>query len=76
MPARDGEDPPRVRSWITPKAVKGGSSAIEGRGVHAVEPIAADCFVAALTRDEYEGVMMRVNHSCQPTWAWAATCCW
>jgi len=99
MPARDGEDPPRVRSWITPKAVKGGASAIEGRGVHVVEPIAAgevvavkgghvmdgaavaglpeairdsafpiaaDCFVAALTRDEYEGVMMRVNHSYQP----------
>jgi uncharacterized protein len=93
------EDPARVRSWITPKAAKGGASVIEGQGVHAVEviaggevvavkgghildgsavaglaeairdsafPIAADCFLAALTRDEYDGVMMRVNHSCEP----------
>jgi uncharacterized protein len=93
------EHPPRVRSWITPKATKGGASAIAGRGVHAVEaipagevvavkgghivdssavadlpdairdsafPIAAGCFVAALTHDEYDGVMMRVNHSCEP----------
>jgi uncharacterized protein len=98
MPAGD-EDRPRVRSWITPKAAKGGASAIEGRGVHAVEtiaggevvavkgghivdgsavaglpeairdsafPIAADCFLAALTPGEYDGVMMRVNHSCEP----------
>ena len=28
--------------------------------------IAADCFLAALTQDEYDGVMMRVNHSCEP----------
>jgi uncharacterized protein len=99
VPAGDDEDPPRVRSWITPKAAKGGASAIEGRGVHAVEPIAAgevvavkgghivdgsvvaglagairdsafpiaaDCFLAALTGEEYDGVMMRVNHSCEP----------
>jgi uncharacterized protein len=99
MPAGDYDDAPRVRSWITPKAAKGGASAIEGRGVHAVEvipagevvavkgghivdgsavaglpgairdsafPIAADCFLAALTPGEYDGVMMRVNHSCEP----------
>ena len=99
MPAGDYDDAPRVRSWITPKVVKGGASAIEGRGVHAVEvipageviavkggdivdgsavaglpgairdsafPIAADCFLAALTPGEYDGVMMRVNHSCEP----------
>jgi uncharacterized protein len=99
MPIGDCEDPLRVRSWITPKATKGGASAIDGRGVHAVEaiaggevvavkgghivdgaavaglpeairdsafPIAADCFLAALTPGEYDGVMMRVNHSCEP----------
>jgi uncharacterized protein len=99
MPAAAYEDPPRVRSWITPKAVKGGASAIEGRGVHAVEaiaggevvavkgghivdgsavaglpeairdsafPIAADLFVAAVDPGEYDGVLMRVNHSCEP----------
>jgi len=99
MPGRADEDPPRVRSWITPKATKGGPSAIEGQGVHAVEAIAAgevvaikgghivdgaavaglpeairdsafqiaaDCFLAALTHDEFDGVMMRVNHSCEP----------
>lgn len=31
--------PRSIQSWITPKARKGGASAIEGRGVHAVEPI-------------------------------------
>jgi hypothetical protein len=74
-------------------------SAIEGRGVHAAEPIAdgevvavkgghlvdgaavaglpdairdsafpvaADLFLAALAPGEYDGVMMRVNHSCEP----------
>jgi hypothetical protein len=79
--------------------VKGGASAIEGRGVHALEaiaggevvavkgghtvtgpvvaglpeairdsafPIAPGLFLAALARDEYDGVMMRVNHSCEP----------
>jgi uncharacterized protein len=99
MPTGDAGDPPRVRSWITPKAVKGGASGIEGMGVHAIEAIAdgevvavkgghivdgaavaglpeairdsafqiaADCFLAALTRDEHDGVMMRVNHSCGP----------
>jgi hypothetical protein len=29
-------------------------------------PIAADCFLAALSREEYDGVLMRVNHSCEP----------
>jgi uncharacterized protein len=99
MPGGADEDPLRVRSWITPKAAKGGPSAIEGQGVHAVEAIAAgevvavkgghivdgaavaglpeairdsafqiapDCFLAALTHDEFDGVMMRVNHSCEP----------
>ena len=99
MHTGDCDDRPRVRSWITPKAAKGGASAIEGRGVHAVEaiaggevvavkgghivdgpavaglpkairdsafPIGPDLFLAALTLGEYEGVMMRVNHSCQP----------
>ncbi len=79
--------------------MKGGASAIEGRGVHAIEAIAggevvavkgghivdgrtvanlpaairnsafqitADGFLAALTQDEYDGVMLRVNHSCEP----------
>jgi hypothetical protein len=99
MPIGDAGDLSRVRSWITPKALKGGASGIEGRGVHAIEAIAggevvavkgghivdssivadlpetisnsafqiaADCFLAALTQDEYDGVMMRVNHSCEP----------
>jgi hypothetical protein len=99
MPAGTFEDPPRVRSWITPKAAKGGPSAIEGQGVHAVEaiaggevvavkgghvidgaaaaglpealrdsafPIAANLFVAALTDREHDGVLMRINHSCEP----------
>lgn len=89
--------PPWVRSWITPKAAKGGASAIEEQGVHAVEPIAPgevvavkgghivdgpavaalpdairdsafpiapDCFLAALTEDEHDGVMMRVDCRC------------
>jgi uncharacterized protein len=96
MPA---DQPPRIRSWITPKAVKGGASAIAGQGVHATEPIgagepvavkgghivtgsvvaglpeglrdsvfpiAADLFLAALAPAEFDGVMMRVNHSCEP----------
>jgi hypothetical protein len=99
MATGDCEDPPRVRSWITAKAVKGGASAIAGRGVHAVEaiaggevvavkgghivdgsavaglpeairnsafPIGPDLCLAALTPGEYDGVMMRVNHSCEP----------
>ncbi len=98
MPTGD-EDRPRVRSWITPKAAKGGASAIAGRGVHAAEviaggevvavkgghivdgsaaaglpeairdsafPIGPDLFLAALTPGEYDGVMMRINHSCEP----------
>ena len=109
MPAGDHDDTPRVRSWITPKAVKGGASAIAGQGAHAVEPIAAgevvavkgghvmdgaavaglpdairdsafpiaaDCFLAALTREEFDGVMMRVNHSCEPNVGMGATSCW
>ncbi len=99
MASGDCGNPPRVRSWITPRAAKGGASAIEGQGVHAVEAIAAgeivavkgghivdgavaaslpdairnsafqigpDRFLAALAQDEYDGVMMRVNHSCEP----------
>jgi hypothetical protein len=99
MPNGDAGDPPRVRSWITPKAVRGGASGIAGMGVHAIEAIAGgevvavkgghivdgatvaglpeairdsafqiaeDLFLAALTRDEHDGVMMRVNHSCEP----------
>jgi uncharacterized protein len=99
MPSSDHEAPLLVRSWITPKAAKGGASVIAGRGVHAVEvipagevvavkgghimdaaavarlpepirdsafPIAADRFLAALTSEEHDGVMMRVNHSCEP----------
>ena len=79
--------------------MKGGPSAIAGRGLHAVEaiaagevvavkgghivdgatvaglpgalkdsafPIAADLFLAALAPGEYDGVLMRVNHSCAP----------
>jgi uncharacterized protein len=92
-------DPPRIQSWITPKAAKGGTSGIAGRGVHATEPIArgevvavkgghivdrsvaanlpeairdsafpiaADLSLAALTQNEFDGVMMLVNHSCEP----------
>jgi uncharacterized protein len=99
MPTVVDDGLPRVRSWITSKAIKGGVSAIEGQGVHAIEtiaagevvaikgghivdasavasmpedirdsafPIAADTFLAALTADEHDGVMMRVNHSCEP----------
>ena len=93
MPA---DDPSVIKSWIT-KARKGEGSAIEGRGVHAIEPIGAgevvavkgghivdggtvaalpsdseltpiaeDHFLAALSSSEYEGVMMLVNHSCEP----------
>lgn len=98
MESGDHTDRLHVRSWITPKAIKG-ASAIEGQGVHAVEAIAAgevvavkgghivsgsvaaglpeairnsgfqigpDQFLAALDPEEYDGVMMRVNHSCDP----------
>jgi SET domain-containing protein len=88
-----------VASWISPKATKGRRSAIEGRGLFAVEPIAAgevvavkgghiitraqlhahedvtgnsdiriaeDLYLAALHADEYEAVMLFLNHSCTP----------
>src|SRR5215467_8070166 len=88
-----------VSSYISPKARKGGPSAIEGRGLVAVAPIAKDELVAikgghivdtatlrslperlansdvqiadgfhlvALDEDEYEPVMLFINHSCEP----------
>ncbi len=88
-----------VRTWISPRAVKGVSSDIAGRGLVAVEPIEAgevvavkgghvvtteelrslperlqnsdvqitdDLHLVALTEDEYEGVMLFINHSCEP----------
>lgn len=88
-----------VSSYITPKARKGVSSAIEGRGLVAIAPIVAREVVAikgghivttaalqslpdrlqnsevqiaggfhlaALTEDEYEPVMLFINHSCEP----------
>jgi len=55
MPAGDYDDAPRVRSWITPKAAKGGASAIEGRGVHAVEVIPAGEVVAVKGGDIVDG---------------------
>ncbi len=62
MPAGDHDDIPRVRSWITPKAVKGGH-VMDGAAVAGLPeairdsafPIAADCFLAALTREEFDG---------------------
>jgi SET domain-containing protein len=88
-----------VSSWISPKARKGAASGIAGRGLHAVEPIAAgevvavkgghlvttaqlrqlpdplpesdvqvtdDLHLVALTEEEYEPVMLFLNHSCEP----------
>lgn len=88
-----------VSTWISPKARKGVQSGIEGRGLVAVEPIAAgdvvavkgghivtaaqyaalpeklrdsdvqitdDLHLVALTDDEYEPVMLFLNHSCEP----------
>lgn len=88
-----------VRSYISPKAVKGAASMIAGRGLFAYEPIARGETVAikgghivdsatlhllpvrlqnseiqiaegfhlvALTESEYEGVMLFLNHSCEP----------
>jgi uncharacterized protein len=88
-----------VASYISPKAAKGEPSAISGRGLIAVQPIAADEIVAikgghivdtatlqtlpknlqnsevqiaasfhlvALTDEEYEPVMLFLNHSCEP----------
>ena len=54
-------------------AVKGGHI-VDGSAVAGLPdairdsafPIAADCFLAALTPSEYDGVMMWVNHSCEP----------
>jgi SET domain-containing protein len=86
-----------VSTYISPAAVKGEPSAIQGRGLVAVAPIAKDEIVAikgghivdtstlrslperlrnsevqiadgfhlvALTEEEYEPVMLFVNHSC------------
>ncbi len=88
-----------VSSWISPKARKGSPSSIAGRGLFAVEDIAAGEVVAvkgghivdtatmqalperlqnsaiqiaeglhlvALTDEEYEPVMLFINHSCEP----------
>ena len=88
-----------VRTWISPKAVKGAPSAISGRGLVATEPISRgevvavkgghvvteeqlralperlqnsdiqitdDLHLVALTDDEYEAVMLFINHSCEP----------
>ncbi len=88
-----------VSSYISPKASKGEPSSIQGRGLVAIEPIAADEIVAikgghivdtetvhalpgrlqnttvqiadgfelaALEEAEYEGVMLFLNHSCEP----------
>jgi len=54
-------------------AVKGGHI-VDGSAVarlpdairNSAFQIAADCYLAALTHDEHEGVLMRVNHSCEP----------
>jgi hypothetical protein len=51
-----------VRTWITDKAVKGAASDIAGRGLVAAVAIGP----GELTDDEYEAVMLFVNHSCQP----------
>ena len=89
----------QVSSYISPKAVKGQRSAIEGRGLFATAAIAAGeivaikgghivdrqtldehadvignsdiqiaegFFLAALSPDEYEAVMLFLNHSCEP----------
>ncbi|HTS99754.1 MAG TPA: SET domain-containing protein-lysine N-methyltransferase [Streptosporangiaceae bacterium] len=88
-----------VSSYISPKAAKGQPSAVAGRGLIAVAPIARDEIVAikgghivdsatlralpprlqnsdvqiadgfhlvALDEDEYEPVMLFLNHSCEP----------
>ena len=61
-----------IRAWEV-VAVKGGHLA-DGASVAGLPdairdsafPIAADCFLAALVPGEYDGVLMRVNHSCEP----------
>ena len=88
-----------IESYISPKAVRGQRSPIEGRGLFARQPIKlgeivaikgghivethtlaehadvvgnsdikiADGFhIAALSSDEYEEVMLFLNHSCEP----------
>jgi uncharacterized protein len=88
-----------VSSWSSPKTDKGMDSTISGRGVLALEDVAAgeavaakgghlvdraavkrlpaeisnssfqiaeDLYLAALRPDEYDDVMMRINHSCEP----------
>ena len=88
-----------METWITPKARKGVTSGIAGRGLVARAPISRDEVVAvkaghivttavleslpehlqnsdvqitddlhlvALTDDEYEPVMLFINHSCEP----------
>lgn len=90
---------PAVQSWISPKARKGVPSGIAGRGLFALQGIAAgevvavkgghivdsstlaqlpaslqnseiqiaeDIHLVALTEEEYEPVMLFINHSCQP----------
>jgi uncharacterized protein len=88
-----------IETWITPKAQKGVTSGIAGRGLVAIEPIERgevvavkgghivttatlqslperlqnsevqitdDLHLVALTDDEYEPVMLFLNHSCEP----------
>ena len=88
-----------ISTYISPKARKGVDSGIQGRGLVALEPMAAGEIVAikaghvvdtdtlralpeklqnsevqiadrfhlvALDDDEYEAVMLFVNHSCEP----------
>ena len=102
------ERTPMVSSWISPKARKGVSSDIAGRGLFAVEPISAgeivavkgghivttrqldelpeplpnseiqiadDLHLVALSPDEYEPVMLFINHACDPNVGSPATSC-
>ena len=88
-----------VSTWISPKAAKGTTSQISGRGLVAVEAIAEgevvavkgghivttqqlrslperlqnsdvqitdDLHLVALAEEEYEAVMLFINHSCEP----------
>ncbi len=88
-----------VSTWISPKAAKGVASDIAGRGLVALEPIAAgevvavkgghavttdrvgalperlqnsavqitdDLHLVAVVEEEYEAVMLFINHSCEP----------
>ena len=89
----------KLASYISPKAIKGQPSTIQGRGLFAVDAISAgeivaikgghiidsrtlaehaqvvgnseikiadDFHIAAMTTDEYEDVMLFLNHSCEP----------